>query len=212
MSCSRIQLYEKAASLAHQGPLVSAHPGGRVVPLLRVHPHVPWLATSIGRGLAALCAWTKGAMNFGGSGITEPLFQWIRAHLPDGKHILELGSGPVSTQYLSEHYRLTSVEDNPEYVGKFNSTYIHAPIVSGWYSLGALRDKLPHDYDLILVDGPTGSEPRRGFLNNFFLFRYDVPIIFDDTWRQAEREMALEIAQKRSRQFRDYGEFIVVLV
>jgi hypothetical protein len=151
-------------------------------------------------------------MNFGGSGITEPLFQWIRAHLPDGKHILELGSGDVSTWYLSAHYRLTSVEDNLAFLNKYPSTYIYAPIVDGWYSLGALRAHLPQDYDLILVDGPTGSEIRRGFLSNFFLFRYDVPIIFDDTWRQPERDMALELAHKRVRQVEDYKDFIAVLV
>jgi len=132
-------------------------------------------------------------MTFGGAGITEPVFQWIRAKLPDGKHILELGSGDVSTQYLSAYYRLTSVEDKAEFLNRYPSRYIHAPLVDGWYDTTIL-EALPKDYDLILVDGPVGSEPREGFLRNLRLFRTDVPIVIDDTWREVERKMAAKLA------------------
>jgi hypothetical protein len=134
-------------------------------------------------------------MSFGGSGITEGVYKWIRAHLPDGKHVLELGSGDVSTWYLSEFYRMTSVEDKAEFLNRHPSHYIHAPLVGDWFDLAVLEAQLPKDYDMILVDGPVGSGPRAGFLKNLRLFRTDVPIVIDDTWREVERKMADELAQ-----------------
>lgn len=136
-------------------------------------------------------------MTFGGSGIVEAAFNWFRQHLPDGRHILELGSGDVSTRYLSQHYQVTSVEDNPEFWNRWPSRYIRCPLVNGWYDLEVLTAELPSAYDLILVDGPTGSEPRAGFLRNLHLFRQDVPVVIDDTWRDVERQMALELARQR---------------
>ena len=133
--------------------------------------------------------------NWGGAGITEPLFQWIRQHLPDGKHILELGSGDVSTQYLSQHYRVTSVEDKPEFLNRYPSRYIYAVLVDGWYDVPVLEAQLPKNYDLLLVDGPVGSGPRAGFLKHLRLFRTNVPIVIDDTWRDVEREMAAQLAK-----------------
>lgn len=138
---------------------------------------------------------TRQPGNWGGAGITEPLFNWIRTHLPGGKHILELGSGDVSTWYLSEHYRMTSVEDQVQYLHKHPSHYIHAPLVDGWFDVAVLEAQLPKDYDLILVDGPVGSGPRAGFLKNLRLFRTDVPIVIDDTWRDVERDMAAQLAK-----------------
>ena len=76
--------------------------------------------------------------DFGGSGITEELFDWIVANVPQGSTMLEC----------------------------------------------------------ILVDGPTGEGNRWGFLENLDLFRQDVPIIVDDTWRRAEKDLLLEVAKK----------------
>jgi hypothetical protein len=148
--------------------------------------------------------------NWGGSGITAPLFEWIRTHLPNGKHILELGSGSVSTRYLSEHYRLTSVEDNPLYWDKYPSHYIRACQVNGWYDLAVLEAELPKDYDLILVDGPVGSEPRLGFIKNVNLFRADVPIVIDDTWRATERKMADDLAKITGGRLEVFEHFCVL--
>lgn len=129
--------------------------------------------------------------DWGGSGITKPMYDWIRQHLPDGKHILELGSGDVSTWYLSEFYQMTSVEDNPVFWDKYKSRYIKTPLVNGWYDPAILAAELPKEYDLLLVDGPAGSEPRVGFLQHLDLFaKTDVPIVIDDTWRSVEMKMA----------------------
>lgn len=154
---------------------------------------------------------TRQPGNWGGSGITQPLFEWIRANLPDGKHILELGSGDVSTWYLSEFYRLTSVEDKPEFLNKYPSRYIYAVLVNGWYSVPVLEAQLPKDYDLLLVDGPVGSGPRAGFLQHLSLFRTDVPIVIDDTWRDVERNMANELVKITGNRLEAYEHFSVLI-
>jgi hypothetical protein len=46
--------------------------------------------------------------DFGGSGITEELFDWIVANVPQGSTMLELGAGHVSTKFLSQRYNLYS--------------------------------------------------------------------------------------------------------
>ena len=53
---------------------------------------------------------------------------------------------------------------------------------------------MPKDYQLILVDGPSGKSGRSGLLANISLFRYDVPIILDDTIRSDEANIARELA------------------
>jgi len=133
-------------------------------------------------------------MNFGGSGISESMYKWIKERLSGGSHILELGSGDVSTKYLSELYRMTSVEDKAEFLNRYPSHYIHAPLVNDWFDTAILETQLPKDYDLILVDGPVGSVPRAGFIKNLRLFKTNVPIIVDDTWREVEKQMAVDLA------------------
>ena len=66
-------------------------------------------------------------MSFGGWSINEVCFKYIREILPSGKTILEFGSG-FGTEQLSKHYTMYSIENYEEWVGKYKSTYIHAPI------------------------------------------------------------------------------------
>jgi hypothetical protein len=149
-------------------------------------------------------------MQFGGSGIFEDLFKCIRSLVPEGSTILELGSGAVSTQYLSRHYRMVSVEDNPEWVGRFNSTYIFAPQVNGWYDSDIVKSRLPLMYDAILVDGPTGEGNRFGFLTNLALFKTNVPIFFDDTNRSPEHQLAQQTADTLGRPIQFYARHAVI--
>ena len=149
-------------------------------------------------------------MNFGGSGIMEELFKHICEMLPSGKTILEFGSGDVSTAYLGQRYRLFSVEDKLEWVGKHHSRYIHAPLVNGWYDLTKLLEQLPARCDLILVDGPTGEGNRGGFLENVDSFFHDCPIIFDDTNRAGEKHLALMTAVRLRREVKFYDTFAVL--
>jgi hypothetical protein len=142
---------------------------------------------------------TEDLSMFGGWAIDIECYQKILEILPAGKTILEFGSGHA-TNKLAETYKMYSVEHDPAWVGKYNSTYIHAPITVeasqdpaiNWYSVEALKKGLPEHYDLILVDGPVGAlTPNRmtrdGFRRNINLFNLDdVIIIFDDIQRQWE--------------------------
>ena len=64
---------------------------------------------------------------FGGWAIRESCFNFIREILPEGKTILEMGSG-TGTMVLSEYYNMISIEDQHEWIGQYNSHYIEAPI------------------------------------------------------------------------------------
>ena len=66
-------------------------------------------------------------MSFGGWSINEVCFDYIKDILPDGKIILEFGSG-FGTEQLAKHYKMYSIENYKEWIGKYNSTYIYAPI------------------------------------------------------------------------------------
>ena len=131
--------------------------------------------------------------------IPKELFDWIRANLPDGKTILELGSGD-GTDELRKHYTVHSIEHDMAFIKEGN--YIHAPIVRypggyDWYDVSKLIG-LPA-YDLLLIDGPTGVIGRRGFVKHRYMFNLDVPIVVDDTQREAERLIALDLSQMLGR-------------
>lgn len=137
---------------------------------------------------------------FGGWSISEELFNWISENLAEGKTILELGSGKGTVE-LTRYYNVYSIEHNKRWVGYAEkSTYIHAPIVKYdgylWYDAEIVKEQLPKEYDLILVDGPPGDIGRGGFLKNIHLFNTDVPIIIDDSNRKAEGEMLDSLVDK----------------
>lgn len=119
--------------------------------------------------------------------IGKHLFRWLREHIPEGSIILELGSG-YGTALLAHFYKMHSIEDSAEWVNRFDSSYIHAPIVNEWYDLSALID-LPVEYDVLLIDGPAGTVRRCQFVYYLDLFRSDVVFIFDDVDRPGEKEM-----------------------
>lgn len=138
----------------------------------------------------------------------------VKVHelIPLGSHILELGSGDGSTPKLSRHFQVTAVEENEEWVGKYKDvTYIHAPLKEHkpvkkfdgfkniWYDARVLEVKLPKDYDLILVDGPSSVGGRSGFFKYINLFRMDVPIIFDDLQRTREWKTVYHIMSRLKR-------------
>lgn len=64
--------------------------------------------------------------NLGGWAIQESCYNFIKQILPEGKIILEFGSG-LGTDYLSKHYKMYSVENYSEWINKYKSTYIYAP-------------------------------------------------------------------------------------
>lgn len=144
--------------------------------------------------------------------IGQPLLDWLEERLPLGSTILELGSG-VGTEHLAARYKVFSVEHNEKWVGKFSSTYIHAPIVDGWYDISKLQD-LP-EHDLLLIDGPPGAIGRNKFAEHLDLFCLDVPIVVDDVQRPAELGLARELSEELGRPIQvfpsDLGRSFAVL-
>jgi len=129
-------------------------------------------------------------MAFGNHSITEETFELIKSLLPEGKTILELGSG-YGTEQLSKHYKLFSVEHNPNWVGKYNSTYIYCPLINQdksefeqWYNIDLVLEELPKDYDLLLVDGPPSDFRRTNFINHITKFNKEAIWVFDDLQRE----------------------------
>jgi hypothetical protein len=141
--------------------------------------------------------------NFGGWSIDKELFDFIRSVLPEGKIMLELGSG-WSSQKFSEYYTVFSVEHNEKWVGKYKTHYIYAPIKNGWYDSSILGKELPKNYDLILIDGPTGDIGRGGFYSHLDLFNTNVIMIFDDVNRKPEYDLMEAVAKKLNRPFNVY--------
>ncbi len=155
-------------------------------------------------------------MELGGWAFDMAVIDWIHEHLAPGSTILEFGSG-AGTGVLSERYRMFSVENDPAWVGKYDSTYIHAPIVGGrgpircgmgrrwgWYDTDILRCEMPSEYDMILVDGPPGYIGRGGFLTNIHLFRRDVPILLDDTNRPEDLALRDGVAAALARAWEEF--------
>lgn len=137
---------------------------------------------------------------FGGWAIDVECYQKILELLPAGKTILEFGSGHA-TDKLAETYTMYSIEHDGNWLNKYKSTYIHAPIVAdhnepriNWYNPEAIKNNLPEHYDLILVDGPIGGlspngMTRDGFRRNKHLFNLENTIIvFDDIQRKPEMD------------------------
>lgn len=141
--------------------------------------------------------------NFGGWSIDKEVFDYIQQVLPAGKTILELGSGWAS-EILSEHYTVYSIEHDPQWVGKYNTHYIYAPIINDWYDVSILSNELPTHYDLILIDGPTGTIGRGAFYNHLYLFNTNTIMIFDDVHRNAEYNLLVAVSQKLNKPYTIY--------
>ena len=173
---------------------------------------------------------------FGGWAIQESCFNLIKEILPEGKTILEMGSG-FGTDALSKHYNMISVENQTEWIGTYKSNYLEVPIKEyttsyietkglfklksnaytapdlpgedrptqkGWYDYKILTKKLKGlKYDLILIDGPNGRIGRGGFLKHLDIFNTNVPMIFDDINREAERQMMIKVSEIVKRPYKE---------
>lgn len=133
--------------------------------------------------------------NLGGWAISEELFVYILETLPMGSTILELGSG-TGTLELSKYYKMVSIEHNQDWLNKYNSHYIYAPLVDDmWYNPNILKQKLKNiHYDMILIDGPP-QHRRKGILSYLDLFNWNVQIIFDDVNRKYDMDVAISLSK-----------------
>lgn len=130
--------------------------------------------------------------------LPKEAFDAIDGLIKPGDIVLELGSGE-GTEVLLEKYHVWSIEHDPSWclhrLSKFYTYHpIYAELKDGWYVRTTLETLIPEFYDLLIVDGPVGSENRIKFLQNFDLFRVDVPILIDDVHRKLEMDMATALA------------------
>lgn len=137
--------------------------------------------------------------------ISKELYNKIIELLPNGREtILELGSGEGTREILKAGYTIYSVEQNEKWVGQFPpAIYIYAPIKNEWFDTERMKDKLPKEYDLLLVNAPVACNPsiakrRLGLLDNINLFKNlkNKIIIIDDTNRKYEKQLAEELSKK----------------
>jgi len=153
---------------------------------------------------------------YDGWGLCPEAFVEIDKILTNGNVILELGSG-AGTEVLSRKYKMISIEDDPEFIGKYNSQYLSVPLVkyeiekfpfmweffkddSHWYDPFILKEKLAdlQKYDLLLIDGPKGY--RGGLLSNLHLFDIsNIKVLVDDTHDLFHLKIAEVISDKTGR-------------
>ena len=135
--------------------------------------------------------------------ISEEMYAWIKQEIPEGKTILEFGSG-TGTIELTKHYKVFSVEQDSRWVGLApNSNYIHAPLKGDWYDSDIVFSNIPKNYDLIIVDGPMGQNLRPGINQYWNKFNTDVPLLFDDTHRKKDRDHAIHVANLLGKEWRE---------
>ena len=135
--------------------------------------------------------------------ISIELFSWVKENISEGSFVLEFGSGSGTIE-LCKHYNVYSVEHDEQWIEYCDkSNYIYAPIVDygsfQWYDREIVKNKVPNDYDLIIVDGPPNNPDtqvigRHGFIENISMFNTNVPIIFDDVNRDDEYKNMLDAA------------------
>ena len=141
--------------------------------------------------------------------ITSTLLEYLKQNLPEGKTILELGSGK-GTEELVKNWKVSSIEHDSKWVGVVPQTnYIHAPLTPHkalkrhegtlWYDRRVLTEQIVKSnlqYDLILVDGPCPPGSRAGFFKYIDYFNTNVPLIFDDINRAKDWILLLSIQNK----------------
>ena len=126
--------------------------------------------------------------DFGGWAIDVQLFLWMEQNIASGSRVVELGSGK-GTGPLSETYELTSIEHNLQWLGYCPTTsYVHAPLVDGWYDAECVEHALEQsgDYVAVLIDGPPGAF-RKGMADYLDIFNKDAIYIVDDAQRPGEQ-------------------------
>jgi len=137
--------------------------------------------------------------------LPEAAFKWIEENIPYGSSIVELGSGHGSSR-LSQNYELWSIEHDKDWLNLSSSTYIYADIVpyekngetGTWYNPEKIKQGLPREYSLLIIDGPPSSIGRRGIIAFQELFRWDCFIIVDDTHRPEEKIISEYLSEQKS--------------
>ena len=114
--------------------------------------------------------------------------------------IAELGSGASTRAFEAAGRWVLSIEHDMNWLLPRGTL---CPLVNGWYDV----DKLAHAlatftrYGVLFVDGPVGSEDRCRFHAHAWMFRHDVPWIFDDVSRAPELAMVKALSEETGRAY-----------
>ena len=137
-------------------------------------------------------------MTKGSWSISNNVVEFILSNLKNDSTILEFGSGE-GTGILSNNYNMMSIEQNKQYVDKYNSEYLYAPIVNGWYDVDKVLSFLENKtYDAILIDGPVGNNRIKMF-SIIDKLNTGVLLIFDDIDREKDMENANKFSEAVGR-------------
>jgi hypothetical protein len=135
------------------------------------------------------------ANDWGGGSISHDLYKHIQEILPEGKTILELGSGWGSSKLMGR-WNLYSIEDREKWFKMFNPQSFLFPLVDAhdkWYDLELMKSTLRGlKYDLLLIDGPRYG--RKNFPANLDLFDMSVSMVFDDVKRKEGQTVIEEVS------------------
>jgi hypothetical protein len=145
--------------------------------------------------------------SFEGNSISFALYAYLLDNLPEGKTILELGSGWGSGE-LIKHWNVWSVENKEKWFKMYNPQSVLIPITKGWYDYDLMKEfmlKMRGSYDLLLVDGPYDN--RWGILRNFHLFDHDprIPVVFDDIKRKEGLDIMDGVSKRLNRTYQIFG-------
>jgi hypothetical protein len=139
-----------------------------------------------------------------GWAIEKELVELINSKLPEGKVILEFGSG-AGTDVLLERYHVISVEHDINFVCRRSDSHLcfFAPLENNWYPRNVICEILKMKYDLILIDGPP-RELRRGILQNLDLFEGNGHpiVIFDDINRDLDHDIMILFCKRLNYSYR----------
>jgi hypothetical protein len=128
--------------------------------------------------------------------------EYIISNFEKGSTILEFGSGK-GTEILSKHFKMISIEEDEDWVGEYDSEYLHAPIKDDWYDIDLVNEFLKDKtYDLVFVDGPAQGKRSKMYellKEEKLQINKDVWFIFDDMDREDDLVGAIAISKLLNR-------------
>ena len=136
--------------------------------------------------------------------IGEGILEAVKNLLTKESNLLELGSG-IGSKSLAEICTLHSVEHDSRFLNVHDSVnYIHSPLVEikplgefgeiKSYDFQIIKNNLPKNIDMVIVDGPPENYGRSGLLNHLEIFNENCIWIVDDVLRIKDQKLANYIA------------------
>ena len=135
--------------------------------------------------------------------ISNQVVEHIKENLPEGSTILEFGSGR-GTEILSKTFNMLSVEEDLDWVDRYDSEYLHAEIKEDWYDIekvnNFIKDK---SYNLVLIDGPAHGDRNKIvelISNGKLKLNTNVSYLIDDVEREDGMKLLESIVKLLNRE------------